>query len=67
MKKRTVITTEMQEIWIVRLPSSDPEVLDPRNDKRPFSDSPETVSEANAGADLPPNDHELRGNEGKKK
>jgi len=38
-KKRTVITTEKREVWVIRQPSGDAKELDTANEESEFADS----------------------------
>jgi hypothetical protein len=64
MKKRTVITTEKREVWIVRWPSSDLEDRNPANEEGESTDSLALVSDQEAGIDTFTDEHEYRGNKG---
>ena len=67
MKKRTVITTEMREVWIVSLSSGDADVLEVASETVKSSDSPATVSEHRSEIGISPDDHQQQSDEGQKK
>jgi hypothetical protein len=67
MRKRTVITTEKREVWIIRQPSSDPEELDTSSHEGKSPDSLTTVPDQYSGTDIFPEEHVCRSEKGEKK
>jgi hypothetical protein len=67
MRKRTVITTERREVWIIRQPSGDTEEVETAGHKRKSPDSLATVSDQYSEIGIFPDEHEYRSEKGEKK